>query len=778
MARASGTCHALTGAAPYGSVRAHEVCAVTVTYGQRAHQVSRVARAALAEDVGRLVIVANGVEAQSLETLRTLAAGDARIRLVERPVNRGSADGFGRGIDRALAWAPARAVWLLDDDNLPTPDSLNALLESEAWREADDGLTAVLSFRPGLGYLRRAMAGSDPFPRPSSFLDFDARRHLPGHPSRRRSRNAGRPSFPYAPYGGLLLGRELVTRIGTPDTRFVLYADDLEYTSRILAAGGRIAMVPDSRVEDICAPGLVAGETSRTAPKWMWFGIGEDWRAYYAMRNKVFLDATRSRSRTLFAANALTVLTWLAVLGIATGRLGRLLVLGRAVSDGLSGRLGQRYPLGPAGPEPGPGRQTRILVVSVFPPNGEADHGGGRVLAWNVAELAEHSEVALVFLDPEGTPGRALPVDTAFVRAVRPPSSVARRLAVAWGLLRGRPRFVSGARSRRMRRAVGRAIDSWHPDVVQFEHTAAAQYAADMKPTSGCARPVRVLVDYDPREAAARADAAAARRRTPWARAELRAWRAWEARAPRLVDAVITFTDADRAVVTARVPGTPVVAIPAASPGRSAEPAPAKAVDPHLVLFVGSFAHAPNVDAARRLAGGIFPRIRSEVPLARLEIVGPGDPTVRSDTANGVHVRGWVPDLAQARARAAVEVAPLRFGGGVRVKVLEALAGGSAVVATPRAIEGIDVVDGRDLIVADDDEQIAQAVIGLLRDPQRRRALESAARRWSSGVDGAGRWRMLTAVYRPVGDSGRPEDGSPDEEMRPADVPPELVGEE
>ena len=89
-------------------------------------------------------------------------------------------------------------------------------------------------------------------------------------------------------------------------------------------------------------------------------------------------------------------------------------------------------------------------------------------------------------------------------------------------------------------------------------------------------------------------------------------------------------------------------------------------------------------------------------------------------------------------------VAPLATGGGMRVKVLEALAAGVALVATPRAIEGIDVTDGLELLVADDDAAFARAVASLLDDPERRASLGAAARRWAEQHAG---WDDAMAAY-------------------------------
>jgi glycosyltransferase involved in cell wall biosynthesis len=153
---------------------------------------------------------------------------------------------------------------------------------------------------------------------------------------------------------------------------------------------------------------------------------------------------------------------------------------------------------------------------------------------------------------------------------------------------------------------------------------------------------------------------------------------------------------------------------------------------PPAVLFVGGFGHLPNVDAAVRLANRIFPRIRSLCPKAILNLVGDKPPPrVQRLAGNDVIVTGRVDDVTPYLNQAAVVVAPLRLGGGTRVKVLEALASGKAVVASPLAAEGIEATDGEHLILAGSDEELAQATARLLADPDARGSLGRSARQWA-----------------------------------------------
>jgi glycosyltransferase involved in cell wall biosynthesis len=110
----------------------------------------------------------------------------------------------------------------------------------------------------------------------------------------------------------------------------------------------------------------------------------------------------------------------------------------------------------------------------------------------------------------------------------------------------------------------------------------------------------------------------------------------------------------------------------------------------------------------------------------------------------GIRLRGHVPELAPFLDAASLVVAPLRLGGGMRVKVLEALAAGKAVVASPRAAEGLEIADGREIVFAETDEEFVAAVSGLLADEERRVELARAARRWAERELGADR---IVAAY-------------------------------
>jgi glycosyltransferase involved in cell wall biosynthesis len=148
------------------------------------------------------------------------------------------------------------------------------------------------------------------------------------------------------------------------------------------------------------------------------------------------------------------------------------------------------------------------------------------------------------------------------------------------------------------------------------------------------------------------------------------------------------------------------------------------------LILTGTMSYPPNAEAAVWFVREVLPRLRTMRPDSTFTIVGrdPSEAVRRLADVPGVEVTGRVERIEPYLARAAVAVAPLLSGGGTKLKVLEALAAGRPVVATPVAAEGIEVVDGRDLVVAAHAEPFASAVAELLADPARRTAMAAAGR--------------------------------------------------
>lgn len=170
------------------------------------------------------------------------------------------------------------------------------------------------------------------------------------------------------------------------------------------------------------------------------------------------------------------------------------------------------------------------------------------------------------------------------------------------------------------------------------------------------------------------------------------------------------------------------------SRGTSYPPAPISSSSEALV-FDGSMDFRPNVDAVRWFAAEVWPRIMVERREARFYIVGrnPAPEVVALGDLPGITVTGAVEDPRSWVAAAIVYVVPMRMGGGVRLKVLQAMAMGCALVSTTMGIEGIDVQPGREALVANSAPAFARGVLDLLADPARRSSLGRAARLLAEG---------------------------------------------
>jgi glycosyltransferase involved in cell wall biosynthesis len=193
-------------------------------------------------------------------------------------------------------------------------------------------------------------------------------------------------------------------------------------------------------------------------------------------------------------------------------------------------------------------------------------------------------------------------------------------------------------------------------------------------------------------------------------------------------DVVLTASAVDADAVRGRYGLDRVVVVPnAMCPVADPPPLPGRG----RLLFVGNLTYRPNLEAVSLLVEEILPRVRRACPAVTLKVIGPSAPGSLDEVADfeGVTVAGFVPDLGPSYASADVVVVPLLHGAGTRIKVLEAFAHCRPVVATPVAVEGLDVRDGEDVLLADGPEALAHAIVTLLDDPARAAALAERAGR-------------------------------------------------
>jgi glycosyltransferase involved in cell wall biosynthesis len=173
---------------------------------------------------------------------------------------------------------------------------------------------------------------------------------------------------------------------------------------------------------------------------------------------------------------------------------------------------------------------------------------------------------------------------------------------------------------------------------------------------------------------------------------------------------------------------------------------------PDTLVYAGSLTYRPNFEAMAFFLREIFPAIRAERPNVKLLVTGKPDGQAQAalPSTDGVVFTGYLPDVRPTVAQSWVSLAPLLAGGGTRVKILESLALGTPVVATTKGAEGLEFVSGRELLIADQPSDFAEAVLSLLRDVGLRRRMSQAGRQ---GVKQKYDWDEIGQGYRRLVDT-------------------------
>jgi glycosyltransferase involved in cell wall biosynthesis len=205
---------------------------------------------------------------------------------------------------------------------------------------------------------------------------------------------------------------------------------------------------------------------------------------------------------------------------------------------------------------------------------------------------------------------------------------------------------------------------------------------------------------------------------------DARRWHRLQHRLCAEVDATVVCSELDRdrlGAANARVIPNGYVEPEVTTGGASRRP---------VMAMVGLFHYGPNSDGARFFVHEVLPRVRRRVPGATLKLIGRHDGHLGDLVGQeGIVVTGQVPDVATELAEARVAIVPIRAGSGTRLKVIEAFASRIPVVSTTLGCEGIDVVAGRHLLVADAPEAFADACVTLLSDDRRHAQIADEA--WS-----------------------------------------------
>ncbi len=203
----------------------------------------------------------------------------------------------------------------------------------------------------------------------------------------------------------------------------------------------------------------------------------------------------------------------------------------------------------------------------------------------------------------------------------------------------------------------------------------------------------------------------------------------WEPRYANKFDRCTTVSEADRQLLLSANPNLTVDVIPNGVDLQKFRPLPPENTSTSL-LFIGNLGYPPCSDAALYFCQEIFPHIQQQAETVEFWIVGRDPlPEVRALNSQFVHVTGAVEDVVPYYRQSAVCLVPLRAGGGTRLKILEAMALGRPVVSTTIGCEGLEVIAGEHLLIADTPKQFAEQTLRLLRDRQLAQALAANGRR-------------------------------------------------
>lgn len=206
----------------------------------------------------------------------------------------------------------------------------------------------------------------------------------------------------------------------------------------------------------------------------------------------------------------------------------------------------------------------------------------------------------------------------------------------------------------------------------------------------------------------------------------------WEAAAFHATDLLVAHSDKDRDIVASKSqPKNPPTYIhPKIEPLRTAV-LPATERPPHRLLYWGAMNRKENVDAVTWAVQEILPRVRRAIPDAEFCIAGYGseaiDPALKS--APGVHVVGFVEDIAAMMASMTAALLPLRLGAGIKIKTLECMAAGLPVITTEVGAEGTGIQHGEHALIHSTAEELADACILILRDAEASSTLSAAGQK-------------------------------------------------
>ena len=371
-----------------------------------------------------------------------------------------------------------------------------------------------------------------------------------------------------------------------------------------------------------------------------------------------------------------------------------------------------------------PGRSQRsssstvILIATPYIPY-PLSHGGA-VRMYNLMRRAAPSvaQVLITFVDELHTPPSELIEICVEIIQVR-------RVGSHIKPDRGRPDVVEEFDTLAFRAALDLTLRKWQPDIAQLEFTQMACYATQ------CAPATTILVEHD--ITIDLYQQLLNEQHDPELEMQLDRWRQFESSAWRTLDCVVVMSEKDQGVITG---ARSVVTLHNGVDLERFQPT-GREPDPGRLLFIGSFAHLPNLLAIDFFLREVWPRVASAN--VTLHIIAGANHEFHHQRFRdrisfplalpNVLIEGFIPDVRPAYEKAALVIAPLLASAGTNIKIMEAMAMAKPIVSTTTGVNGLNLEPGKDVVIEDDPARMAQAIEALLRNPQARGDLGSHARR-------------------------------------------------
>jgi glycosyltransferase involved in cell wall biosynthesis len=347
----------------------------------------------------------------------------------------------------------------------------------------------------------------------------------------------------------------------------------------------------------------------------------------------------------------------------------------------------------------------RILVLTPKSPWPLLD--GGRIaMARLIESLAKQADVRVLSLNPKkhrSEQGEVVDVDTS--RIVMP---------MLRAMVSDAPFLVMRFYSRAFESRLVETLRAFRPDVVQVESPFLLPYVGAIRNHSDAFVALRSLnVEFRIWEELARTQRSLVKTLIA------QSLRRYEIRHLDSCDALLPISHEDANDFRQLGCTKPIHVAPCGVP---LPPLTAEEPDANSVGFIGALDYQPNQQAVQWIFDELWPRVLARAPHAKLLVSGSNPPPSLRDRVI------TAPDAQAFMRSRSVMIAPLLSGGGMRIKVLEAMALGKAIVATTRGAGGIDFTPGRELLIADDADAFADAIASLLNDPAKREHLGDAAR--------------------------------------------------